>query len=85
MSAIHNQRPHLKAAPDVVCDIGGYDFVSYSQLTTQLFLIYIVVCDIGGYDFVSYSQPISIDEPTDLVVCDIGGYDFVSYSQQELW
>ena len=32
LSAIHNSKEVLKAAGSVVCDIGGYDFVSYSQL-----------------------------------------------------
>ena len=40
----------------VVCDIGGYDFVSYSQLLSRRGGGAQVVCDIGGYDFVSYSQ-----------------------------
>ena len=40
----------------VVCDIGGYDFVSYSQHIIEPLVVLFVVCDIGGYDFVSYSQ-----------------------------
>ena len=43
----------------VVCDIGGYEFVSYSQLIVVHLQQSTVVCDIGGYEFVSYSQPIT--------------------------
>ena len=57
LSAIHNSIDMVKYRPVVVCDIGGYDFVSYSQLTWMWTLLVLVVCDIGGYDFVSYSQP----------------------------
>ena len=31
LSAIHNRLREAVFAGDVVCDIGGYDFVSYSQ------------------------------------------------------
>ena len=41
---------------NVVCDIGGYEFVSYSQVGVVHRLVVSVVCDIGGYEFVSYSQ-----------------------------
>ena len=43
-------------AYSVVCDIGGYEFVSYSQEKRLEELTDLVVCDIGGYEFVSYSQ-----------------------------
>ena len=43
-------------AYSVVCDIGGYEFVSYSQARAIKSLLALVVCDIGGYEFVSYSQ-----------------------------
>ena len=58
LSAIHNSRRHCSVSRQVVCDIGGYDFVSYSQHYTLPYYCIIVVCDIGGYDFVSYSQRI---------------------------
>ena len=45
-------------AYSVVCDIGGYEFVSYSQALGRLGRFGRVVCDIGGYEFVSYSQGI---------------------------
>ena len=32
LSAIHNERARPLFPRPVVCDIGGYDFVSYSQL-----------------------------------------------------
>ena len=32
LSAIHNNGPRAAIGRRVVCDIGGYDFVSYSQL-----------------------------------------------------
>ena len=32
LSAIHNKVRYLLQQLVVVCDIGGYDFVSYSQL-----------------------------------------------------
>ena len=56
LSAIHNTVQAATGATNVVCDIGGYDFVSYSQLVLEASRAKIVVCDIGGYDFVSYSQ-----------------------------
>ena len=31
LSAIHNRLPCGRRIRKVVCDIGGYDFVSYSQ------------------------------------------------------
>ena len=31
LSAIHNRKEQASVAVLVVCDIGGYDFVSYSQ------------------------------------------------------
>ena len=84
LSAIHNITEE-KAIPDgVVCDIGGYDFVSYSQPIIDTLSITTVVCDIGGYDFVSYSQHHPNHHHPLRVVCDIGGYDFVSYSQLEI-
>ena len=43
-------------AYSVVCDIGGYEFVSYSQGCLYRVYSAAVVCDIGGYEFVSYSQ-----------------------------
>ena len=57
LSAIHNPTAPIRTALSVVCDIGGYDFFSYSQLQLLLVVVPFVVCDIGGYDFVSYSQP----------------------------
>ena len=81
LSAIHNGSVALKDSEVVVCDIGGYDFVSYSQRIVQCIAYLLVVCDIGGYDFVSYSQLHRQATVCFLVVCDIGGYDFVSYSQ----
>ena len=56
LSAIHNRKTQGKQTRYVVCDIGGYDFVSYSQLFHRSIVPSFVVCDIGGYDFVSYSQ-----------------------------
>ena len=56
MSAIHNFFPFMSLLFLVVCDIGGYDFVSYSQPRSVAEKRTGVVCDIGGYDFVSYSQ-----------------------------
>ena len=56
LSAIHNSRLVVLHLLQVVCDIGGYDFVSYSQLKEERRGANCVVCDIGGYDFVSYSQ-----------------------------
>ena len=56
MSAIHNTGRIEPSSDDVVCDIGGYEFVSYSQLWEFLNEVVRVVCDIGGYEFVSYSQ-----------------------------
>ena len=56
LSAIHNCASNKSLTDKVVCDIGGYDFVSYSQPPSRELLGAIVVCDIGGYDFVSYSQ-----------------------------
>ena len=56
LSAIHNAILSFIRSRSVVCDIGGYDFVSYSQLKFLNGLFVVVVCDIGGYDFVSYSQ-----------------------------
>ena len=35
LSAIHNDNDQMNAAIEVVCDIGGYDFVSYSQQVIQ--------------------------------------------------
>ena len=32
LSAIHNKSRAIAAIAMVVCDIGGYEFVSYSQL-----------------------------------------------------
>ena len=82
LSAIHNEvSKHVQRDP-VVCDIGGYEFVSYSQLLTNGTVSTGVVCDIGGYEFVSYSQLLSGILQHRFVVCDIGGYEFVSYSQQ---
>ena len=57
LSAIHNKVFQCLAACAVVCDIRGYDFVSYSQPKKQSNIKTSVVCDIRGYDFVSYSQP----------------------------
>ena len=57
LSAIHNHRQFNCIKVSVVCDIGGYEFVSYSQLVMKTVLAVYVVCDIGGYEFVSYSQP----------------------------
>ena len=65
----------------VVCDIGGYEFVSYSQEARVVDGVKSVVCDIGGYEFVSYSQGLEGVGLAVSVVCDIGGYEFVSYSQ----
>ena len=56
LSAIHKKVRLAKAGTAVVCDIGGYEFVSYSQVTTLTLQGHSVVCDIGGYEFVSYSQ-----------------------------
>ena len=56
LSAIHNHNWRYMRIVLVVCDIGGYDFVSYSQQKSKTFFNLFVVCDIGGYDFVSYSQ-----------------------------
>ena len=56
LSAIHNCRGATCWLLKVVCDIGGYDFVSYSQQSQSHTMQLAVVCDIGGYDFVSYSQ-----------------------------
>ena len=56
MSAIHNANSNTRGLRRVVCDIGGYDFVSYSQPLRVGLSRADVVCDIGGYDFVSYSQ-----------------------------
>ena len=64
LSAIHNVYALGGRRQGVVCDIGGYDFVSYSQLVYVAPISTRVVCDIGGYDFVSYSQP-SIHWPPD--------------------
>ena len=58
LSAIHNLNENAILFSFVVCDIGGYDFVSYSQLARCCPHQPCVVCDIGGYDFVSYSQHI---------------------------
>ena len=57
LSAIHNNAVAPLGGAWVVCDIGGYDFVSYSQHGNPSYYSVMVVCDIGGYDFVSYSQP----------------------------
>ena len=59
LSAIHNFFPFMSLLFLVVCDIGGYDFVSYSQPRSVAEKRTGVVCDIGGYDFVSYSQLLS--------------------------
>ena len=56
LSAIHKTRARGKTSRTVVCDIGGYEFVSYSQAGCRLMRQEPVVCDIGGYEFVSYSQ-----------------------------
>ena len=56
MSAIHKRSGSGGALGRVVCDIGGYEFVSYSQEVSQTLVDPVVVCDIGGYEFVSYSQ-----------------------------
>ena len=56
LSAIHNLMVLRSSLGVVVCDIGGYDFVSYSQPPSWQACEDKVVCDIGGYDFVSYSQ-----------------------------
>ena len=56
LSAIHNEATGVTQENIVVCDIGGYDFVSYSQQNKRGLHEARVVCDIGGYDFVSYSQ-----------------------------
>ena len=56
LSAIHNFVSGPCSNLLVVCDIGGYDFVSYSQHGPRPDGGERVVCDIGGYDFVSYSQ-----------------------------
>ena len=56
LSAIHKLPDHPMDAPLVVCDIGGYEFVSYSQVVLNFVALLGVVCDIGGYEFVSYSQ-----------------------------
>ena len=57
LSAIHNDVSHVYLPRGVVCDIRGYDFVSYSQPDSVRAAAAVVVCDIRGYDFVSYSQP----------------------------
>ena len=85
LSAIHNETIDQTIANIVVCDIGGYDFVSYSQQKYLVGKNKCVVCDIGGYDFVSYSQRDILYYEIFNVVCDIGGYDFVSYSQQRTY
>ena len=64
MSAIHNAKRCSISKNVVVCDIGGYDFVSYSQPPNQGGNNGNVVCDIGGYDFVSYSQPLLVSATT---------------------
>ena len=56
MSAIHNLANNSDNQHEVVCDIGGYEFVSYSQPLIGSSVACTVVCDIGGYEFVSYSQ-----------------------------
>ena len=84
LSAIHNRARNSASESVVVCDIGGYEFVSYSQREACPLVAYLVVCDIGGYEFVSYSQRLGISFVETPVVCDIGGYEFVSYSQLEL-
>ena len=56
LSAIHKAATVYSAMQLVVCDIGGYEFVSYSQVSTMDEDRHKVVCDIGGYEFVSYSQ-----------------------------
>ena len=56
LSAIHKAGGGHYERRCVVCDIGGYEFVSYSQAKTAWSPIVRVVCDIGGYEFVSYSQ-----------------------------
>ena len=61
LSAIHNMKPKRTTRSAVVCDIGGYDFVSYSQPNGAIYDDDKVVCDIGGYDFVSYSQRVEFD------------------------
>ena len=59
LSAIHKYHIIGDETEEVVCDIGGYEFVSYSQ-DVNFFMDYLeVVCDIGGYEFVSYSQAVS--------------------------
>ena len=54
LSAIHNNYEYYSNNNRVVCDIGGYDFVSYSQPVSPETITFAVVCDIGGYDFVSF-------------------------------
>ena len=83
LSAIHKTLIPWESLVQVVCDIGGYEFVSYSQEKRLEELTDLVVCDIGGYEFVSYSQVSTMDEDRHKVVCDIGGYEFVSYSQAQ--
>ena len=56
LSAIHKYKRCIGFATTVVCDIGGYEFVSYSQDIVEHIVQHGVVCDIGGYEFVSYSQ-----------------------------
>ena len=56
LSAIHKMVAVLAVHGPVVCDIGGYEFVSYSQVADIGSCLPTVVCDIGGYEFVSYSQ-----------------------------
>ena len=66
LSAIHNRPSQGEQRTSVVCDIGGYDFVSYSQPSENGEFAWPVVCDIGGYDFVSYSQRIRSRLPDNL-------------------
>ena len=47
LSAIHNYTKNGSKWQAVVCDIGGYDFVSYSQLEQRHYTWQTVVCDIG--------------------------------------
>ena len=56
LSAIHKAGGSAVEGGAVVCDIGGYEFVSYSQEGVLQSRLSYVVCDIGGYEFVSYSQ-----------------------------